>query len=351
MTTTRPRPLKVAHIGAGGFSRRAHAPTLRRLHDQTPPRVLLSGIADIDSTRPERARILSRDFGYEAAYADVDGLIDAVQPDLIVCVVEPRHTASLVARLLPRGTPLLIEKPPGDTPAEAAMLARRALATDTLHYVAFNRRRSPAIELARQWLTRHGAPRHAGAEMLRQGRTEADFAIRTGVHVVDTLRYLAGDITSMRATGVTYGPAGREYRASLRFASACDGEIYIGTNATRTLERYRFECADGHTIEVTISAPYSDATFQAGFRVSRGGEIVVDALAPADPLVANGLVGEYQAFLEGVERRRQPDCSLIDGWRSMVVAAAIEVGHDGIIARELVEVAGEDKAPGSSRRR
>jgi predicted dehydrogenase len=328
-------PPRLAHIGAGMFSRAAHGPALCRLAREVPPRVTLDGIADVDHTRPDRAEQFCRDFGYRAAYRGIAELIDRVRPDVLVCVVEPRRTAAVVADLLQIGIPLLLEKPPGESAADAAALARLSLVHDTIHYVAFNRRRVPFIESARRWLRARGMPRFARATMLRQRRRDTNFAINTGVHVADTMRYLSGDVIWMRAVKSASGPASYDYRASVRFDSGTRGEFVLSMDAAATCESYCFEYGDGTRADVTMSAPYSDACRWAGFRVSCGDRVWLEEPAPADALVATGVIGEHTQFLDAVETGRRPDCSLPDAWKSMVVAEAMEDGHNGPLEYHL----------------
>ena len=87
-------PLKVAHIGAGHFSREAHAPALQRLAAGERPRLFLEGIADLDSKRPELAEAFARDFNYKHAFAKWRQMVDEIEPYPLVCAVQPSKTAT-----------------------------------------------------------------------------------------------------------------------------------------------------------------------------------------------------------------------------------------------------------------
>lgn len=349
MTAALP-PARVAHIGAGRFSRAAHGPVLRRLADEDPPRVTLAGVADLDRTRPERAREFRRDFHYDTAYPGLPELIAGSAPDLFVCIVEPHRNREVAATLLRTGKPLLLEKPPGRSAVEAAYLARLSIAFGTPHYVAFNRRRMAGIERARSWLREHGTPRYARAEMWREKRKAAQFVTLTGIHAIDTLRDLAGEIVWLHVEHVDGGGDSRHWRARLDFESGCRGELFLSTDAGFTCERYVFEYEDATRVEITAAPPYSDASVTPGLRVIRGGRICIDEPAPADLLVATGIAGEYDAFLDAVRTGRQADCSLCDAWKTMVVAEAIESGHRGTLRWEgFARAAGDDVLHAMSR--
>lgn len=57
---------------------------------------------------------------------------------------------------------------------------------------AFNRRRAPLVARLKIWAD--GRPlRYARAEMLRYHRAEPRFALETGIHAFDCLRFLMGE--------------------------------------------------------------------------------------------------------------------------------------------------------------
>jgi hypothetical protein len=152
------------------------------------------------------------------------------------------------------------------------------------------------------------------------------------------MRYLAGDVTWMEAASVPTGPSSRDYHASLIFESGCRGDIFLSMDTGVIRETYRFEYDDGRRAEVTMSAPYSDESIWSGFRVTQGDRVCIEEPAPADPLVAIGIVGEYDAFLAAVASGRQPDCTLLDAWKSMVVAEGMASGYRGVVGEPLEAV-------------
>jgi len=100
-------PFRIAHIGAGEWSRYAHGPTLQRLAQQSL--VSLELICDLQIERARQFRDL---FHYRLASDNILAMLDEVRPDAIVCTVQPSATAELVKSLLPLGIPLFIEQPP-----------------------------------------------------------------------------------------------------------------------------------------------------------------------------------------------------------------------------------------------
>lgn len=322
--------LTVAHIGAGSFSRRVHGPVLRALA-QSPSRVVLAGIADIDAKRPERARAFARDFGYRQAYQDFRRMLDTVQPDVVVCIVEPRAAADVIEEIVRRRIPVFTEKPPALTLRAARHLACLAFDHRVASYVAFNRRRMPAIDRAREWMASHGPVRYVRGEMRRNRRHETRFAMATAIHVLDTLRYLAGDVLAIETRRATYGTgAGTDYHARLQFASGAAGDVTILVDAGQTQESY-FIHADNSCFEVVLSDHDAGVFRRIESRGCRDGRVVCTGTddRDGDPLVLGGFVREHEAFLDAVSTGTRIDCTLAEAQHSVHLAAALQRGHCG----------------------
>src|SRR4051794_38179683 len=73
--------LKIAYIGAGGFSTRSIFPQLAR-HD-----VVLSAICDLDE---DKAQLAARRFGFAAVYTDFRRMLERERPDAVFCVGGPQ---------------------------------------------------------------------------------------------------------------------------------------------------------------------------------------------------------------------------------------------------------------------
>src|ERR1700753_1124319 len=155
---------RIAHIGAGEWSRYAHGPALQRLSERSL--VSLDLICDLQI---ERAREFRDRFGYRLSSGDIHQMLGEGRPDAIVCTVQPSATAELVKSLLPLGIPLFIEKPPGVSLAEATSLAAATVAANAFTFVAFNRRSIPSIVRLKQWMADHPV-RFARIDMWRTNR-------------------------------------------------------------------------------------------------------------------------------------------------------------------------------------
>ena len=328
----RASPLQVAHIGAGWFSRQAHAPALRRLSGAYG--LVLAGIADIDALRPARAQAFAADLGYARAFRDWREMLAAVEPDLIVCCVQPGMTAAVLREIVPNGVPVMVEKPPATAWHEASELAAIAAARGTPTYVGFNRRRMPAARFAKTWADRQTLQRLHVTMRRRRSATDG-FAILTAIHGFDLARWLAGDVVAMeahRSRGA--GSTNNIYDVQMTCASGATARLFAAGEQDIDEESYVLDTG-AERLELTVGAPYSDSSLQAGARVYRGTELLHEQPVSGDALTDTGMLGQYEALLDCLDRRLAPDCSLDDARWSLQLAIAAERSYAGEVGPAL----------------
>jgi predicted dehydrogenase len=315
--------LRVAHVGAGEWSRYAHGPALQGLAQQD--RVSLELICDRDI---ERARHFRDLFGYRLASNNIHSMLDDVQPDAIVCTVQPSNTFELVQSLLPLQIPLLIEKPPGISAFEAKALAATSIANRTFTFVAFNRRFIPSIVRLKQWSAQHPIF-FARAEMLRTNRLESEFVTATGIHALDAIRFLMGDPEFIEVRSRPHDNSlASDYWIRLTFSNSAAAEISLMLNTGLRRESYLLT-GSGTAAEATLGDPYSsDLSFQ-GDRLWSQEEIVEQHTLADDSLINGGILGEYEEFIRLLEAGEPSTCSLTDAAYSMQLAEAVQNDYSG----------------------
>jgi predicted dehydrogenase len=169
----------------------------------------------------------------------VDEVLDVEKPDAVVSVLPIEEIAEVGSILLRRGVPCVLEKPPGRSPEEASALAEVARQTGTPHMVSMNRRFSPYLNRAIEWTKSAGLLRHIRGQMFRHARREPDFLWGTGVHVVDAVRYVAGEVASAETGRIDHSSQSAPwYVITLRFASGCTGSIEIFPTAGSVSEEF-----------------------------------------------------------------------------------------------------------------
>jgi len=315
--------LRVAHVGAGEWSRYAHGPALQRLAQQD--RVSLELICDRDLDRAHHFRGL---FGYRLASNDIHAVLHDVKPDAIVCTVQPSNTFELVQSLLPLQIPLLIEKPPGISAFEAKSLAAASIATSTFTFVAFNRRFVPSIVRLKQWSAQHPIL-FARAEMLRTNRLEPEFVTATGIHALDAIRFLMGNPESIETKSRRHdNSSARDYWIRLTFANSATAEISLMLNTGLRRESYLLT-ASGAAAEATLGYPYSSEISFLGDQLWSQEKIVEQHSLASDFLVDGGIVAEYQEFIRLLDAGAPSTCSLTDAAYSMQLAEAVQNNYSG----------------------
>ena len=295
-------------------------------------RVSLEVICDRDIERARQFRDL---FGYRLASNNIHSVLDDVQPDAIVCTVQPSNTFELVQSLLPLQVPLLIEKPPGISAFEAKALAATSIENRTFTFVAFNRRFMPSIVRLKQWSARHPIF-FARAEMLRNNRLEPEFVTATGIHALDAIRFLMGDpvFIEVRSRPHDNSPAS-DYWIRLTFSNSAAAEISLMLNTGLRRESYLLTVS-GTAAEATLGDPYSSDLFFQGDRLWSQEKIVEQHSLADDSLINGGILGEYEEFIRLLEAGEPSTCSLTDAAYSMQLAEAVQNNYSGPFPPVLV---------------
>ena len=181
---------KICAIGCGRHATWVHGPSFAK-YAALNPDVELAACCDTD---PEKAGLYSEKFGFKHYYTDLDKLLECEKPDAVSLVVPLEVTAQLAERILEKGYPLIMEKPPGRSGEEVRRLIKAADKNNVRNRVAFNRRYSPLIRDLKGRLEKNFKPgdiQSISYNMIRIGRRDGDFWT-TAIHAVDAVRYIAG---------------------------------------------------------------------------------------------------------------------------------------------------------------
>lgn len=202
----------IAYIGAGNFTSNFMFPQLHR-HD-----VALAAVCDLDETRALAAQ---KKFGFEKIYTDFRKMLDELKPDAVFCVGGPKVHYAVGMEVLDRGFPLYVQKSPAPSSTATREMAELAARKNVICHVGFNMRFSTAGAQAKAILagSEFGTPLMGIFRYgLTSGKTMADVVMDQHCHLVDTARFLLGDIDNVNAI-----PSGRtdarDYVATVRFNS------------------------------------------------------------------------------------------------------------------------------------
>jgi predicted dehydrogenase len=259
-------------------------------------------------------------------------MLDRERPDAVNLIVPAPVMAALAERILRRGIPLLMEKPPGLNGSEVRRLIRAASRAGTPHMVAFNRRFLPLVARLRACLEeefRPGQIRYIRYELVRVARTEPDFS-DTAVHAVDTARFIAG--SAYQEARIVYHElpeAGRGVANIFlngRFESGARFSIEVCPTAGAVLERAEVHL-DGHSFILHI--PIWNQ-FDAPGRLLHlaDGRPVLDLdgaglAGGADVYLTGGFYAETSRFFDDIRAGCAPTADLASSLQSVQIMHCI----------------------------
>ena len=291
---------------------------------------------------PEKTNALAARYGIAATTADWQVLLEREDIDAVV-ITTPDDTHPEIAIAAARaGKHILLQKPMARTAEECRSIIAAADAAKVHLQVSFMHRHFEEVVQARQWLTEGaiGRPysmrmRNAtpgpdwGAWFYSRARVGGGVVMQLGIHGIDLLRHLFGDIDSLSANTALL-------RTERRLA---DGAVVHPDNEDHALAMYRFASGALATHEMSMSEVQGCDRFtlevygEGGtiwLRSGRGPLAIYapqhtgtrDWVMPVLPAREPG-ARQHEAFLDIVRGRASPEETAQDGLASVLVAEAI----------------------------
>lgn len=286
--------LRIAIAGCGRHSEEHHAAPLAQYAREHPGELELVAACDL---RAERAQRFCAVYGFRRAYTDLEEMVNEAKPDGVVCVLPYDIAPEVAMWCLRRGLPCTIEKPLGATREAAHELARVARQTGTPHMVSVNRRYAPQLRRGLEWARAAGAVRCVRAAMLRSKRSEPEFIWATGIHIVDAVRHIAGNVVRWECEVIRYPELAADWYSVTLWA---DGgalariDVLPGTGVAE--EVYEMH---GEEFRVRVSLPCGSTSAGAALACWRGNRLELNEVPGADvPLWrTSGAYSEVEAFV------------------------------------------------------
>jgi len=374
--------LKIVFVGAGWFANHVHGPALAHYAREHPGEVDLAAVCVRKSV--DKAEAFCREFGFQRVYTDLEEMLDKEKPGACWVVTPIEQTRRVAGLMMERNLPVLLEKPPGASLAEARELAELSRRTGTPNQVAFNRRWAPGTRRAISWAREHGPVEYIYARMLRLDRMDETFAYGTGIHLLDCVRCLGeptlGSIREAKTVrvrsnsgtngtngtrngtnGTVGGRAGHgSGTQSERFSERTERKTERSERETARSERHpifnfhvdltfasgvRGRCdilpacgklAESYTLytplkTITCSLPWSAGTTELDGKAElwvKGEVVESEAYAFDPPHLSNGVYGEAEAFITALKEGRKPSPSAEEAVDSVALAEAVQAGRD-----------------------
>jgi predicted dehydrogenase len=214
------RLLRVGVLGCGPIAQFAHFDACRKARNAE-----LYALCDVAEDLLERMAAVHQP---RVTYRDFDRLLADPQVEAVILATSDQYHVPLALKALAAGKHVLVEKPLGVTVEECEELRRRAAASGLVVLVGNNRRFDPGLAFAHRFLRdevgqRMGLkawyydstyrytmtdnlqpiPVRSGRARRPEGDPKADrrryFLLTHGSHLVDSARYLGGEIAAVRA--------------------------------------------------------------------------------------------------------------------------------------------------------
>ena len=218
------KPVRVGLIGAGRIAQVAHLPALAKSRQ-----VELSAVCDPSEAL---ATGVARHHGVEA-FTSVDELLDSPIDAVLIATPDRTHY-TLATQALSAGKHVLVEKPLVDNVEDAERLVKVVADSGKKLQVGAMKRHDPGVQFAKEALTSIGpvvsaqvwyrvmSSLRSPIESTLFPVTMVDHSVRKkeaaykadrqryllathGAHVFDGLRYMAGEVESVRATSAQVG--------------------------------------------------------------------------------------------------------------------------------------------------
>ncbi len=308
---------KLCIIGTGAWANAMHLPVMRKL--QHEGLVEYVAVCDLDQTA---AMAFGAQLGIETACSDADQMLREVDCDGVVLLLPPAGMPQAIRLAVRYGKPFLCEKPPStDTSTHCELIEEVG---DLPHLVAYNRRHSPFITKACEWLQ--------GQELVsltthfsRYRRSDKDFTT-TAVHAIDTARCLGGDIgeyrvETQRCAGVV------NYYVNGWFVNGARFDILL-TPWTASAEEHYIVRGVERTVFVAFPTP---GVFDGDGCVEyRSDNRVIQRLRAGDfgiaaddwPRLA-GIDAEHRSFLKVLENGTVAESNLVTTLQTQEIRAAL----------------------------
>jgi myo-inositol 2-dehydrogenase/D-chiro-inositol 1-dehydrogenase len=293
-------PLRLAYIGAGGFSNGFMYPQLRA------HQVTLAAVCDLVE---EKAKLAAAQYGFEGVYTDFRRMLNEVQPEAVICVGGPKVHYEVGRQVLQAGFPLYVQKSPAPSAEQTQELADLAATAGVVCHVGFNLRQSEAVRQARQFMSEDFGPLTLAIVRygLVSGRTLEDAVMDQHCHAYDTLRHLAGEVEDVEVQVATVSGL-RAYVVAARMTSGAVATLNFTSEQPAAQEFFYFEMtgSQGHVLyshdfDLRCRRPGASETYL------RRGVFTGDRLADLRWL---GYVQDVANFLAAV-RGDEPDLSPI----------------------------------------
>ena len=303
--------IRLGLIGCGEHSEGGHAVPLARYNEAHPDEVELTAVCDL---KIERAQLFCSRYGFLHVYSDLNEMLGRHQLDACIAVVPVEKIPQVGIQLLERRMPCVVEKPLGASLADVEALRSASRKTGTPNMVSVNRRFMPFLNRALAWSRDQGPLRYVRCTFTRHARSEPQFLSETGVHAMDTMRYIGGEIRNTNIRTLKHTDAEADwYAIDLEFTNGDSGRIDVLPTCGLREETYEMM---GENFRAVVTCPFGP---QRGFRCYRENRVVLEEYESAATTedVVNGFYDEAAALIGALRAKQDLQPSIEDVFPSV----------------------------------
>lgn len=315
------KTVNLAFIGSGNWARKHHFPALDYVRARAAERfdLRLRGIYSLDRTG---ATAVAGQYGFARVYDSLDALLADHEINAVAVAVSPEAAASVLEQVATLGVPIFSEKPPGVSVAQAQRLSEIITVPNVL---AFNRRFAPLNNVFKDIVAQMADIYFIEGHFFRHNRVDETFMIATGIHWINFMTYLFGDIVHVSVERFPNPQNVTWVRiAQVTFTGGLRGALKFFPCSGSRVERVEVHST---TQSAYLDGPLGDDPGKIVIDAGMERRIVrPEALLAAPEIVRIGIVGEYEEFFAAACHGAATRSTFQNAVNAMRVAEAIEYG-------------------------
>jgi myo-inositol 2-dehydrogenase / D-chiro-inositol 1-dehydrogenase len=322
--------IKIGFLGAG-YMAGVHASILAR-----DERVQIAAVHDVVK---KRSQLFARSTGAALAHStsEVLAMCDAIY----ITTPNTKHT-QLAILAVEEGKRVFCEKPMATNLADAGRVLKAAEKSRAVFQVGHNRRFAPVYAELKQILADTYQPHSAHVKMNRgellhpdwigNSKITGGFLYETTIHMLDLLRFLFGEVTTLHAVGSVHEYAeADDFSVILTFASGMHATLASSADASWLFPFERIEVFCHHSTIVTREM--ESLVISEGLD-GRHLEHSMHRLAKEEKW---GYAQEDRAFVDAIIGQLAPAVTAFDGYKSVELVDAVYESVKTKAAVELIQ--------------
>lgn len=325
--------LRVGFIGCGRHATKMLYPSLHLARHE------LVAVCDIDE---DKARRNARWFGAERIYTDHRRMLETESLEAVLICTNPATHTPLALDCIERGLPVFVEKPPARNLAEVEHLRERSEVLGVPVMVGTMKRHALIYRRMKEIISAPDFGPIAAVESKmglgwKNGNGYA-LLLDAGIHTLDLLRFLMGDVTDVSHHKYTLDETHTSYAITLKFESGAVGTLSVSDQQLWMRNNERVEIT-GNGQFVLAENMLHLSHYRADGEISNwepGFSIPNDENSS---FFLGGYAGELRAFAEAVRDGTPMRASIADACAVLQIIKQIE--PEEVYAKGMVKDAPE----------